>query len=789
MSKIKPINPTKAVDGAVDTGLKLGSSGGLPGNPTEASALTHRPAITLNGITYPERTEWWETNNFVQHAISRNNLQTVYTAIPQLYSLNSVVFLQDEAAFFKLEKKSNPPVMADWVQVHTQAAIKLWQPGFEWSAGDIALVPWLKDYYHFRNLDAFRVGNAHHVEPDAYTVWQCSHSHKATDLAEPIPAGTYTTLICNIPPGTWTLENQVTHDSTVWWRPIGQQGSLTHVTTTSEALEFFRMNSSHPITKGDRLVVAHEEGMSKENPSNWMGGVWVYTGRHENTWDDPTVAAPNVYVSHRFSTGWKRFADVGGGGNEIFPFDATHQYALGNVVEHNGDLYIARVEPPRGHAPESGTFRVTINYNGEATTGINAQQLETFDTVLNGWYSFSPGASVTPTNPVWGGFQFQAGVDYLLGKWNGKVCEVSILANPTSTSYQHDNAWVKLSAGSSAAITALVNANTAAITKNTTDIASLASGIKHGAAVLDIITDAPASPADGALYIVKTKANRQPSDPFLNHDNHIAHYTGGVWSFEAPTQDEAHLSQHDNSIYHWNGTVWNNIGSVGSGKLADLTDVSAASAANNALLHYNATTKKWETGSIPAYSLGGTTLINGQMPGTRNIVQNIDLTRADWNFLNLDFFVEVRDGNCPLSMRMFNAQQQAQVLTSDLNFFHAELAYGGHLAGYRGAGGSIDNQWFRDTDQLPVTWYPAGSVNNHIHQDDVGHFQLRIRRTYDKYLAVNVTMNYYSHEGYRYMGNMAYYIVPRPGMSDISIIQLVSSGNSRWVANGAVTMA
>src|SRR6185437_5644368 len=81
-------------------------------------------------------------------------------------------------------------------------------------------------------------------------------------------------------------------------------------------------------------------------------------------------------------------------------------------------------------------------------------------------------------------------------------------------------------------------------------------------AVLDRdLTAPPGSPSDGDRYLVKPTG----TGLFAGHNNAIAHFTAGDWSFYAPRAGCTCFVADEAVLLTWNGTAW-----VGLGGMLDL---------------------------------------------------------------------------------------------------------------------------------------------------------------------------------------------------------------------------
>jgi hypothetical protein len=98
----------------------------------------------------------------------------------------------------------------------------------------------------------------------------------------------------------------------------------------------------------------------------------------------------------------------------------------------------------------------------------------------------------------------------------------------------------------------------------------------------------PASPAEGARYLVKPPG----SGAFAGNDNQIAHYLDGGWSFYAPVKGWTCYVEDEGRLVAWDGASWQAVGGpttelqnlvlLGIGTPADTTNPFAAKL-NNAL--------------------------------------------------------------------------------------------------------------------------------------------------------------------------------------------------------------
>jgi len=107
-------------------------------------------------------------------------------------------------------------------------------------------------------------------------------------------------------------------------------------------------------------------------------------------------------------------------------------------------------------------------------------------------------------------------------------------------------------------------------------------------AVLDRdLTAPPGSPADGDRYLVKATG----TGLFAGHDNQIAHFSNGDWSFYAPRLGWTCFVADESVVLTWDGSAWitldnitelQNLIELGIGTTADATNPFAAKL-NNAL--------------------------------------------------------------------------------------------------------------------------------------------------------------------------------------------------------------
>ena len=91
----------------------------------------------------------------------------------------------------------------------------------------------------------------------------------------------------------------------------------------------------------------------------------------------------------------------------------------------------------------------------------------------------------------------------------------------------------------------------------------------------------PGAPADGDRYLVKTPG----SGLFAGHDNEIAHFSAGDWSFYTPRAGWLCFVRDEGLLLLWNGSAWvgaasaielQNLARLGVGTTADATNPLAA---------------------------------------------------------------------------------------------------------------------------------------------------------------------------------------------------------------------
>jgi hypothetical protein len=114
----------------------------------------------------------------------------------------------------------------------------------------------------------------------------------------------------------------------------------------------------------------------------------------------------------------------------------------------------------------------------------------------------------------------------------------------------------------------------------TEEVAVLHSGVRHMAAVQDMVSAPPSTAVAGDSYIVvpvKDSAVKEAAGPFKGHENKVAEFDGTNWTFVDPREGDAHYVNASKETWLWNNTAWvkQSDGSSGVSKLGDLTDVTA----------------------------------------------------------------------------------------------------------------------------------------------------------------------------------------------------------------------
>jgi hypothetical protein len=86
-------------------------------------------------------------------------------------------------------------------------------------------------------------------------------------------------------------------------------------------------------------------------------------------------------------------------------------------------------------------------------------------------------------------------------------------------------------------------------------IIAIQTGIRHRAAVLDVLKAPPATPPDeGDRYIV----DKAPTagTPWETHKNQVAEWTAGAWVYADPLQGDAHRVINQDYTLIWDGADW-----------------------------------------------------------------------------------------------------------------------------------------------------------------------------------------------------------------------------------------
>ena len=86
-------------------------------------------------------------------------------------------------------------------------------------------------------------------------------------------------------------------------------------------------------------------------------------------------------------------------------------------------------------------------------------------------------------------------------------------------------------------------------------VESLASGLSHGASVVNILNEPPALIDSLETYYIVSNTPVENS-VFDGHANNVAFYEVGDWVFSAPREGETHLVEAQKASYTWNGTAW-----------------------------------------------------------------------------------------------------------------------------------------------------------------------------------------------------------------------------------------
>ncbi len=79
----------------------------------------------------------------------------------------------------------------------------------------------------------------------------------------------------------------------------------------------------------------------------------------------------------------------------------------------------------------------------------------------------------------------------------------------------------------------------------------------------------PGSPAEGDRYLVKTPG----TGAFAGHDDHIASYADGGWTFYAPRAGWIAYVEDEGVLAVWDGAAWSGIGGGGGGPITELQEL------------------------------------------------------------------------------------------------------------------------------------------------------------------------------------------------------------------------
>ena len=105
-------------------------------------------------------------------------------------------------------------------------------------------------------------------------------------------------------------------------------------------------------------------------------------------------------------------------------------------------------------------------------------------------------------------------------------------------------------------------------------------GLIHGASVRAIMVTVPATPTEGQSWIVGPGA----PDDWAGHDNKIATWAKGAWSFSSPEAASTRIVEDQGALYVFDGTAWTR---ATRPKLIDLPDVEADAAVDGDVLSFN----------------------------------------------------------------------------------------------------------------------------------------------------------------------------------------------------------